>query len=157
MIQNVIQILRATVHPDQQDWMLKLPMTEFAINSSVSKSTRFAPFELIYGYMPQVVTLLPTSKYSGVQDFAQKALENLVQTAHDAILMTHIKQAVQVDRHQLPDPPLKVGNLTYLSTKNLNLPKGWASKLTPLFISPYKILETHKDTSNYTLKMPPEL
>ncbi|KIK21552.1 hypothetical protein PISMIDRAFT_12178 [Pisolithus microcarpus 441] len=30
-----------------------MPMVEFAINSSISSSTGFAPFELNYGYMPE--------------------------------------------------------------------------------------------------------
>src|SRR5258708_6710468 len=96
MIQSII--LRASICPDQQDWMLKIPMTEFTINSSVSKTTGFAPFELIYGYTPQMVTSLPSSQFSGVQDFTQKALENL-QMAHDTILMSHVKQAIQANKH----------------------------------------------------------
>ncbi len=123
MIQSVTQILRATIRPDQRDWMLKIPMTEFAINSSVNKTTGFAPFELIYGYSPQMVTLLPPSQFPGVQDFAQKALENL-QTAHDVILMSRVKQAIQANKHRSLDPPMKVGDHAYLSTKDLNLPKG---------------------------------
>ena len=102
---------------------MKIPMTEFAINSSVSKTTGFAPFELIYGYMPQMVTKVPSSEFSGVQEFAQKALDNL-QVTHDAILMSRIRQAIQANKHRSPDPVLKVGDLTYLSTKDLNLPKG---------------------------------
>jgi len=51
-IRSVGQILRSMVRPDQTDWERKIPLTEFAINSSISKSTRFAPFELNYGYMP---------------------------------------------------------------------------------------------------------
>ena len=66
---------------------------------------------------------VPSSQFSGVQDFTQKALENL-QTAHNAILMSHVKQAIQANKHQSPDPPMKVGDLAYLSTKDLNLPKG---------------------------------
>ncbi len=78
--------------------MLKIPMTEFTINSSVNKTTGFAPFELVYGYSPQMVTLLPPSQFPGIQDFAQKALENL-QMAHDAILMSRVKQAIQANKH----------------------------------------------------------
>ncbi len=103
-----------------------------------------------------MVSSLPSSQFSGIQDFAQKALENL-QMAHDVILMSHVKQAIQANKHQSPDPPMKVGNLTYLSMKDLNLPKGRARKLMPLFIRLYEIIEAHGSTSNYTLKLPPEL
>src|SRR5260221_6333545 len=97
-------------------------MTEFTINSSVNKTTGFAPFELIYGHLPQMVTSIPSSEFIGVQDFTQKDLDNL-QSAHDAILMNRIRQVIQANKHRLPDPPLEVGNLIYLSTKDLNLPR----------------------------------
>src|SRR5258708_16676627 len=156
MIQSVIQILRATIRPDQHDWALKILMTEFAINSSVNRTTGFAPFELVYGYMPQMMMNVPSSEFSGVQDFAEMTLDNL-QSSHDAILMNCVRQVVQVNKHRSPDLTLKVGDLTYLSTKDLNLPKGQVKKLTPLFIGPYEVLEAHEDTSNYTIKLPPEL
>ena len=98
MIQNAVQILRASIHPDQQDWALKIPMTEFAINSSINKSTGFMPFELIYGYIPQMTLNIPASEYKGVYEFAQKALEN-IQAAHDVIIMSHIQQTIQVNKH----------------------------------------------------------
>ena|SRR5258707_2821740 len=123
MIQSVIQILRATICPDQHDWGLKIPMTEFAINSSVNRTTGFAPFELVYGYMLQMMMNIPSSEFSGVQDFAEMALDNL-QSAHDVILMNHVRQVIQANKHRSPDLTLKASDLTYLSTKDLNLPKG---------------------------------
>ena len=131
-------------------------MTEFTINSSVNRTTGFAPFELVYGYMLQMMMNVPSSEFSGVRDFTEMALDNL-QSAHDAILMNRVRQVIQVNKHRLPDLTLKVGDLAYLSTKDLNLPKGQVKKLTPLFIGPYEVLEAHEDTSNYTIKLPPEL
>ncbi|OCH85986.1 hypothetical protein OBBRIDRAFT_711715, partial [Obba rivulosa] len=34
----------------------------------------------------------------------------------------------------------QVDNLVYLLTKNISLPRGYACKLVPKFIGPYKIL-----------------
>jgi len=51
-IRTIAQILHSMNLPDQKDWIEKVPMVEFAINSSMSGSTGFAPFELTYGYMP---------------------------------------------------------------------------------------------------------
>ena len=123
MIQNIIQILRTTVHPDQCDWVLKILMTEFAINSSVNKSMGFAPFELIYGYLPYMTLSIPASEYKGVQEFAQQALYNL-QATHDAIIMSHVKQTIQLNKHRSQELIIKEGDLIYLSTKELKLPKG---------------------------------
>jgi len=51
---SVAQILRAMVQLDQQDWPDKIPMVEFALNSAISSSSGFAPFELNYRYTPSV-------------------------------------------------------------------------------------------------------
>ena len=51
-IRMITQILHSMISPNQKDWAEKVPIVEFAINSSVSGSTGFAPFELTYGYIP---------------------------------------------------------------------------------------------------------
>ena len=156
MIQNVVQILHAMVRPDQRDWAAKLSMAEFAINASSNASTGFAPFELIYGHMPKMCLTAPPSDYPGVNDFAQKAKENLM-AAHDAIIHNRAAQTIQANKKRRPDPPLRKGELAYLSTDKLNLPKGRAGKLKPLYIGPYEILEIFQEMLNYVLKLPPQL
>src|ERR1700679_1531736 len=52
---SVGQILQTLIHPDQKDWVEKLPITEFTINSNLSSLTGFAPFKLNYGYMPMII------------------------------------------------------------------------------------------------------
>jgi hypothetical protein len=55
------------------------------------------------------------------------------------------------------EPDVRQGDLVYLSTKNLALPKGWASKLLPKFVGPYKVLRALPESSNYELELPEEL
>ena len=71
-IRTTAQILRAMVRPDQRNWVEKVPMVVYALNSSISSSMGFAPFKLNYGHMPVMmsrmekgVTLLPP----GVETF----------------------------------------------------------------------------------------
>src|SRR6266446_2983785 len=156
MIQKVIQILHAMVRPDQCDWAAKLLMAEFMINVSSNALTGFALFELIYGHMPKMCLTAPLLDYPGVNDFAQKVKENLM-AAHDAIIHNRTAQTIQVDKKRCLDLPLEKGELAYLSTDKLNLPKGRAGKLKPLYIGPYEILEIFPETSNYVLKLPPQL
>lgn len=40
-------------HPD--DWVKKVPLVEFAINSTVSATIGYAPFELNYDSIPRMV------------------------------------------------------------------------------------------------------
>jgi hypothetical protein len=52
---SVGQILHVMIEPNQSDWVEKIPLMEFAINSNISSSTGFAPFKLNYGYMPTLI------------------------------------------------------------------------------------------------------
>ena len=79
------------VKPDQLDWPKQLPMVEFAINSSVSESTGFAPFELTYGYLPKMIQTVGMSEFAGVQEFTNNAKE-LVLQAHDVLIASRICQ-----------------------------------------------------------------
>src|SRR5271170_5188581 len=91
MIHKVSQVMRAMVKPDQLDWPKHLPMVEFALNSSVSRSTGFAPFELTYGYIPRTIQTIGESEFAGVQDFADNA-RDLVIRAHDALIESRVMQ-----------------------------------------------------------------
>ena len=62
--------------------------------------------------------------------------------AHDAILAAHVKQTRNANWKHQPSP-FKKGDLTYISTKNLSLPKGHVRKLMPKYIGPYRIVECY--------------
>ncbi|KJA14581.1 hypothetical protein HYPSUDRAFT_117831, partial [Hypholoma sublateritium FD-334 SS-4] len=47
------QMLRVCVSADQKNWVARLPAIEFAINSSRSESTGYAPFFLNTGRIPR--------------------------------------------------------------------------------------------------------
>jgi len=154
---SIGQVLRALVRNDQKDWADVCPMVEFALNSNVSSTTGFAPFELNCGYIPQLGQRLSIdTKYNGVRQFAQQALWNLM-VAHDAIIESRVAQMHQANKRRLPGAEYSPGDLVYLSTKNLALPKGRAKKLLPKFIGPYKIVETHNAASTVTMELLPEL
>src|SRR6266852_6149290 len=71
---SVGQILRSIISPDQWDWVLKLPLVEFALNSTLSSSTGFAPFELNYSYKPQITPFeAKDTMYPSIKEFAQRA------------------------------------------------------------------------------------
>src|SRR5258706_5165324 len=155
-IRGVSQVLRSVVTHDQSDWVNRIPMAEFAINSSINDSTGFAPFELTYGAMPRIFQTTVSTPFSGVKSFAEKALTNIA-IAHDSIIANRTFQTHYANDNQSAEEPLKEGNLVYLSTKNLNLLKHRAWKLMPTFIGPYPIVKANPGTSNYTLKLPIEL
>jgi hypothetical protein len=132
-------------------------MVEFVLNSSVSATTGFAPFELNHGYVPIVGQhILTDTKYTGVKQFAQQVLWNLMAT-HDAIIENRVMQTHHANKRRQSGEIYRPGDLVYLSTKNLALPQGHAKKLLPKYIGPYKIVKAHNDTSTVKLELPVEL
>ena len=130
-------------------------MVEFAINSSISESTGYVPFELAGGYMPSMIKEIRSDENfaQGVKSFALIALQNLAD-AHDAIIEARVFQADKTNKKRGNEPNIAVGDLVYLSTKNLNMPKNRAQKLCPKYIGPYKVSKAYPEFSNYTLELP---
>ena len=127
IIQSATQVLRATVRADQKDWIFRLPMTEFAINSSINVSTGYAPFFLNGGQVPSMIRDLGKlgAGVPGVAEFAKKALIHLMD-AHDSIIEAREFQTVYANRHRTKEPLIREGDLVYLSTKNLCISLGRA-------------------------------
>ncbi|CAL1702709.1 unnamed protein product [Somion occarium] len=96
----------------------------------------------------------PKEEYPAVRVYAQK-MKNTIMAAHDSILAARVKQTRDVNRRRRASP-FEKGDLVYLSTKNLSLPKGLARKLVPKFIGPYRITEDFKNNS-YRIALPPNL
>ena len=155
---NIGQIFRAVVRHDQRDWVDRVDLTEFAINASISGTTKYAPFELNSGYMPSMIREIRSDDVipKGIQEFAKQALRNLAE-AHNAIIEARVFQTHAANSRRTAEPMLKKGDLVFLSTQNLNLPKGRAHKLCPKFVGPYKILQAKPKQSTYTLELPTAL
>jgi hypothetical protein len=154
---SIGQIFRATVAPDQKNWVDCIDLTEFAINASVSETTKYALFELNGGYLPSMIREIKgRDAPKGVREFARTALDNLAR-AHDAIIEARVFQTVRANKKRSDEPLVKVGDLVFLSTENLNLPKNRTRKLRPKFIGPYRVLKVSPDTSTYVVDLPPVL
>ncbi|SJL16308.1 uncharacterized protein ARMOST_19828 [Armillaria ostoyae] len=155
MNRSIGQIFRAEIHPDQNDWINWVDLTEFTINVSVSQTTRYAPFELNGGYLPSMIReyRLQEGAPPGIHKFAMQALANLAE-AHNAIIEARVFQMHYVNKKRSNNPSLSKGDLVYLLTKNLNLPKGRVRKLCLKYIGPYVIEEAYPEMSNYTLQLP---
>ena len=90
---SITQVLRTLICNNQKDWDEKCPIAKFALNSGVSVTTGYAPFELNSGCIPQLGQCLSMDTQSnGVKQFTQQALWNSVM-AHDAIIEHHVMQA----------------------------------------------------------------
>jgi hypothetical protein len=152
------QIFCTLTQLDQRNWVEKALLVEFAINSTISSTTGFAPFELTNGMVPQMMHEVVKEEHTppGVQSFMLKALCNMA-VAHNAIIAARVFQTHHTNKKCIEEKPLSTGELVYLSTKNLSLPKGRASKLLPKFVGLYKITKAIPGSSNYELELLEEL
>ncbi|KXN86442.1 hypothetical protein AN958_10109 [Leucoagaricus sp. SymC.cos] len=73
------------------------------------------------------------------------------------IIKLRVLQTQQANKYRLPELDLKVNDLVYLATKNLNLPKERSSKLCPKYIELFRIVEVRPESSNYCLELLPAL
>jgi len=151
---TMTQMLRQCVSPHQRDWVTKLPAIEFAINSARSATTGYAPFVLNGGRMPASMIWNANSEFPGVRVFAQR-MKDVVVSAHDTIIAARVKQTELANRKRKEAPFVK-GDLVYLLTANLALPKNRARKLVPKFIGPLRIVEDYNNNT-YLLDLPAEL
>ena len=119
--------------------------------NQVAVSSGFAPFELNYGYMPSFIRHFPAGEkpMRGIKAFAETALRQLAK-AHNAIIERCVFQTANANKRRREEPEIYAGSLVYLSTKNLNLPKGQAKKLVPKYIGPYKVLQADHVHSRQT-------
>ena len=89
----------------------------------------------------------------GIKASMDQALQNLME-AHDAIIEARVVQASYANMHRREEATISQGDLVYLSTKNLNLPKGRARKLCPKYMGPYKVAKADPASSTYMLELP---
>jgi hypothetical protein len=132
-------------------------MVELALNSNISATTGFTPFELNHGYMLRIDLPVNTdTTFNGVSQFAQQARWSLM-AAHDAILEHRVDQTFHANQKSHESEIYAVVDRIYLSMQNLSLPKGRARKLVPRYIGPYCVLEAHSKASTVTLELPDDL
>jgi hypothetical protein len=149
------QIFHTVVRHDQKDSVNHVNLTKFAINTSMSETTKYTPFKLSGGYMPSMIKEICTNQAipKGIRTFAEQALQNLADT-HNMIIKLHVFQTSQANKCRGMEP---TGDIVYLSMKNLNLPRKWTKKLCLKFVGPYKVLCASPEMSNYILELPKAL
>ena len=152
---TMTQMLRQCVSPKQKDWVIKLPAIEFAMNSARSSTTGFTPFYLNYGRNPSPMIWKGEEVYPGVRQFAEN-MKEAIMSAHDAIIASRVQHTVQANRKQQV-ATYKEGDLVYLSTKNISMPKGRARKLSPKYLGPFPITRVLKEGATYQLGLSDEL
>ena len=148
----VEQILRAFVHPLQDDWATWLPMAEFAYNSHVHSSTKQTPFFVNYGFHPSSpASFLSLPSSPDVANFLEN-IRDIQTTVARELDLAKARQAEQANRHRR-ELTFSVGDRVRLSTDNLTLADYPSSKLRPRFLGPFTVSRVISPVS-YRLDLP---
>jgi hypothetical protein len=135
-------MLRHYVSPTCRDWDDHLASAEFAVNNSWNESIHSTPFFVNYGQSPltPVLAELRSREAPTAEEFA-KAWQSGVERARHFMRLAQERQQRYANQHRR-DVAYEVGSWVLLSTRNLKLKSGVASrKLLPRFIGPFKVLK----------------
>ena len=133
-------MLRHFVSPSQDDWDLRLPCCEFAINNAWNQSTGSTPFFVKFGEHPRspinvdVVCKLPAA------DAFVGRIKDAVSRAHDSLLYAQQRMQKNYDAKHRAES-LEAGEFAYLSPKGLLLSTVGLKKLSLRWLEPFEITE----------------
>lgn len=162
--QNIEQILVATASPqangqiervnrvltpmigkltevkNQSDWSSKLEQVEFALNNSLSSTTKIAPSMLKFGALQRGPIIDELSEY--LDELKTDKQANLVDLRHEADLAIKMSQEKSLERHIKKVAPAKTYQIgDYVVIRNISTTVGVNKKLLPKYKGPYVIKE----------------
>jgi len=149
-------LLRAILKKNLKLWEESLPHVEFAYNRVVHSTTKFCPFEIVYGFKPTTpIDLLPLPMQERVNFDASKRAE-FVKNLHDGARaniekMTKMceKRANKGRKKMLFEP----GYLVWVHLRKDRFPEQHKSKLQPRADGPFKVLHKINDNT-YEIDLP---
>ena len=150
--QEVEQYLRLFTNKRQDDWATHLPAAEFALNSRVHSGAAKAPFEIIYGYLPDFT--VPVGKRSNLPSLDERLqhLAKVREEAEAAMRMTKERMKAQYERDKKTAHSFNVGDMVMLQAKDVKIHQP-SPKLGPRQLGPFKILERIGDL-DFKLELP---
>ena len=151
---TMAEILRAFVHPRQDDWEEHLPLAAFAYNNSVNASTKFTPFYLNYGRHPVTPinsALQVESDMPAIEEWLQE-IKDTQQAAENNILhaQEHMKKQADKKRREVK---FSEGDLVLLDRRHLKLPGALTKKFSAPYVGPFRVLEV-RPAGAYKIELP---
>lgn len=115
-----------------------LDWVEYAHNSLSSASTRVSPFQGALSFQPPLFEAQEEEAESpSVRAFIRRC-RHTWRAVRRRLHMSQAFQAVAANAHQITAPVYKVGELVWLSFKDLPI-KGGGGKLAPRFLGPFRV------------------
>lgn len=146
--------LKHYINNNQTDWDDWLKFGMFSYNTTIHTSTKFSPFELVFGYkanLPSSITNNPDFKYT-YDDYLDELtlkLQKSNEIARNNLLQSKETNKKYYDK-KTNDIHFNVGEKVYLLNEYTK--PGRSKKLTQNYTGPYPIVEINSPV-NYTIKI----
>ncbi|KAL3502720.1 hypothetical protein ACH5RR_037169 [Cinchona calisaya] len=149
-------LLRAVLKRNLKTWEDCLPIVEFAYNRAMHSSTKFSPFELVYGFNPTTpLDLLPLPVSSAVNVDGQKKAE-MVKKLHEKA-RKHIEKAnakiAEVRNKGRKKVVFEPGDWVWVHWRKERFPNKRKSKLDSRGDGPFQVMARINDNA-YKLDLP---
>src|ERR1700742_3486614 len=158
------QYLRAYTNYEQNNWVERLPLAQFAYNNAVHASTRVSPFYANYGYHPKLQFKQP-AKGSAIgtamrtEIRAEQQANAFIDRLHEIHqqLQGHIREAQQWQTKYAKGKAIEfaIGEKVWLSTRHIKTQRE-SKKLDYKRIGPFPVTE-RIHANAYRLQLPPEM
>ena len=151
----LIEYLRCFCTTKQTEWEKWIPFATFVYNTTPHTSTKFTPFELMYGRLanlPGTLQKPPTSPLYNYDDFLLNTKHKLKVThemAKENLIKVKEEQKDRFDRTKANAIKFKQGMKVLLSNEATKL--GVSKKLSPPWTGPYEIMKVN-DNGTLALK-----
>lgn len=134
--------LKHYINTDQTDWDCWMPFAMFSYNTTTHTSTKFSPYELVFGHKPNLptsITSKPEFKYSydNYIDELTLRLRKSHEVAKTELLKSKEQNKSYYDK-RVRDEIFNVGEFVYLLNETSK--PGTSKKLTPSYTGPHKII-----------------
>ncbi|XP_021776380.1 uncharacterized protein LOC110740208 [Chenopodium quinoa] len=139
------------VNKGGKDWDLKLAHAEFAYNRTPSKTTKYSPFEVVYGvnpYVPIDYISLPKDKF--VHGTDKEHIEFMIDVHKEVrknIEKANESYKKQANKNLRNMKKFEVGDLVWIFLRKERFPKQRKHKLMPRAEGPFQIMEKINDNA----------
>jgi hypothetical protein len=147
---TIIEYVRCFSDPKNNDWNYFLQFACFVYNTSPHTMTKYTPYEILFGRkanIPGHLQQAPAPVYN--YDDLLHDIKRKLQECHE-IARTNLKQTKQ---HRVAQQLSKVNAPNLIVGDKVLLKNEKASKLDPLWLGPFELVEVDPNGSNVTIKI----
>ena len=117
--QTIEAYLRAFVNQEQDNWVSRLPMAEFAYNNSVTMGNGMSPFYANYGFHPAAIDPPTEGPLNPVSTVYGHWMQTVFEESRKGLKAAQERMSQYADPTRKEPPAYQVGDLVMLNGHNI--------------------------------------